>query len=89
MCGGMASQKNIVCSKNGSWVLSTEQMWKSSKQQVQGQGHGPQRRCFSVLIGRGSHFTEVDGPPPPKICLDVDTDDATCLPTGYEVLLLT
>ena len=60
--------------KEWSWVLGPEQIWKSGKWQVEGQGHGSHQRCFSVLNSCYIHYTEVDDPPPPKIWLDVETD---------------
>ena len=48
--------------KEWSWVLGPEQIWKSGKWQVEGQGHGSHQRCFSVLNSCYIHFTELDGP---------------------------
>lgn len=68
-CKGMASQKHIMCSENGSQVLSIDTMWEAGRGPACEGGHWPHLRCFLVLIGYGGHFTEGAWTPHPKVGL--------------------
>lgn len=76
-CWGMASQKHIVCSENGSQILSTDTMWQSGRGLAceGGRSRRPHPRCFLLLIGllwplhRGGMDT------PPKMWFGVGTED--------------